>query len=95
MSYDVEAHCYVFDCRYCGKSFRTKERFKRYCTDQCNIKAHPRRLPRYPRWTHQEIRLLRQLAGEVAPHIIAERLGRRSTEAVKTRAHMLKINLVL
>jgi hypothetical protein len=94
MSYDVETHFYIFTCRYCQQTFKTRFGLKRYCSDLCYNQAHPRK-PRIDLWTHQEDRTLRQLAGEVAPHIIAERLGRRSTAAVKTRARYLKINLVL
>lgn len=91
--YDVETHFYIFTCRYCGHSFKTRFGRKRYCSDLCYTQAHPRKAPRYPRWTHQEIRMLRQLAGEVSPHIIAERLG-RTYAAVKTRGRMLNISLI-
>jgi hypothetical protein len=89
--YDPVTHFHSITCRYCHETFRTRFGRKRYCTDQCYIKAHP---PKYHRWTHQETRLLRELAGKVSVTEIAERLG-RTINATKYKAHQLKVNLIL
>lgn len=92
--YDPVNRWHIIDCRYCGQSFRTHCGLRRYCTDQCYIHAHPYRPPRYPLWSHQEVRILRALAGEMPAKEIAARLG-RTVEAVKTKAYKLRISLIL
>ncbi|HEU5102314.1 MAG TPA: hypothetical protein VFU22_25000 [Roseiflexaceae bacterium] len=94
MSFDPVSRFHVIVCRYCGQEFKRRSGRWGYCSDQCYIKAHPRKAPRYPRWSHQEIRTLRSLAGEVSPDVIAERLG-RTRIAVVARARMLSISLAL
>lgn len=81
-------------CAHCQQPFTTRFRRKRYCSDLCWFRAHPSKAPRWPRWTHAEIKVLRDLAGQVSVRVIAERIG-RTCEAVKARAHMLKLDLRL
>lgn len=80
----------------CQQPFRTRNKRKRYCSDRCFFRAQAarQRPPRYPRWTAQEIRLLRELAGQFGVAEIARRLG-RTPAAVKARARILKISLLL
>ena len=80
----------------CQQPFRTRSCRRRYCSDVCwfRAKAARRRAPRYPRWTPQEIALLKQLAGQVSPAEIASRLG-RTPAAVKARAKHLRVCLIV
>jgi hypothetical protein len=91
--YDLVNRCYIFDCRFCGQAFRTHERFKRYCSGRCYSLAHPPK-PRTDLWTHQEIRILRELAGRVPCKEIAARLG-RTCQAVMSKAQSMKLSLKL
>ena len=89
--YDPVTHFHSIECRYCQQTFKTRFGRRRYCSDQCKLRARPTK-PRTNLWTYQEDRLLRQLAGEVSTEQIAARLG-RTRMAVKTRARKLKISL--
>lgn len=79
----------------CQQPFRTRSCHKRYCSDVCwfQAKAARRRAPRYPRWTPAEIAQLRQLAGQISPAEIAQRLN-RTPAAVQARARYLRISLL-
>jgi len=81
-------------CALCQQPFTTRYRHQRYCSGACWFRAHPSKPPRWPRWTDEETRLLRELAGQVPARVIAERIG-RTHPVVKARAHLLKIDLRL
>jgi hypothetical protein len=91
--YDPVSRFHVIECRYCGQVFKTRFGRRRYCTDQCNIRAHPCR-PRTDLWTYQEVKVLRQLAGKVPPKEIAARVG-RTHRATREKARRLGVALQL
>lgn len=93
----LERFFYDRTCAYgaCQQPFTTRNCLKRYCTARCWFLSRPRKPYRHPRWTHEEIRLLRQLAGQVPARVIAERLGRPSKETVIAKACQLGISLRL
>lgn len=87
----LERFFYERTCAYgaCQRPFTTRSCHKRYCSDRCWFNARPRKPYRHPRWTHEEIRLLRELAGQVSSRVIAEHLGRRSRATVIAKARQL------
>jgi DNA-binding CsgD family transcriptional regulator len=93
----LEPFFYERTCAFvgCQRPFTTRICLKRYCSDQCWFLSRPRKAPRHPRWTHEEIRLLRELAGKVPAQEIAERLGRPSRATVIAKARQLGISLRL
>jgi hypothetical protein len=80
-------------CRYCGQTFKTACTRRHYCDDRCWMAAHPSKPYKYPRWTHEEIKVLRELAGKALVCVIAERTG-RTCKAVKHKAKVLHISLM-
>lgn len=81
-------------CRYCGRTFKTAFGRQRYCSDECwfRMKAARRKPPKFPPWSHEEIKMLRELAGTMPARMIAERIG-RNFAATRVKARQLRIGL--